>query len=68
LVSFSIGVHIVENEKDWIKAKSELQPDKLKSIFPENVLNTSNFIIEEFIQEKNMQSIIIMTIMEMLFC
>ena len=47
---FSIGVHIVENEKDWIKAKSELQPDKLKSIFPENVLNTSNFIIEEFIR------------------
>jgi hypothetical protein len=47
---FSIGVHIVENEKDWIKAKSELQADKLKSIFPENVLNTSNFIIEEFIR------------------
>jgi hypothetical protein len=47
---FSIGVHIVENEKDWIKAKNELQADKLKSIFPENVLNTSNFIIEEFIQ------------------
>lgn len=47
---FSIGVYIVENEKDWIKAKSELQPDKLKSIFPENVLNTSNFIIEEFIR------------------
>lgn len=47
---FSIGVHIVENEKDWIKAKSELQPHKLKSIFPENVLNTSTFIIEEFIR------------------
>ncbi len=47
---FSIGVHIVENERDWIKAKSELQPEKLKSIFPENVLNTSNFIIEEFIR------------------
>ena len=47
---FSIGVHIVENEKDWIKAKSELRPEKLKSIFPENVLNTSNFIIEEFIR------------------
>jgi hypothetical protein len=47
---FSIGVHIVENEKDWIKAKTELQADKLKSIFPENVLNTRNFIIEEFIR------------------
>lgn len=47
---FSIGVYIVENEKDWLKAKSALQPEKLKSIFPENVLNTSTFIIEEFIQ------------------
>jgi hypothetical protein len=47
---FSIGVYIVENEKDWLKAKLELQPEKLKSIFPENVLNTSTFIIEEFIQ------------------
>lgn len=46
---FSIGVYIVENENDWIKAKSELQPEKLTSIFPENVLNTNNFIIEEFI-------------------
>jgi 5-formaminoimidazole-4-carboxamide-1-beta-D-ribofuranosyl 5'-monophosphate synthetase len=32
-----------------IKAKKE-HNDKLKSIFPENVLNTSNFIIEEFIR------------------
>lgn len=47
---FSIGVYIVENEKDWLKAKNELQTEKLKSIFPENVLNTSTFIIEEFIQ------------------
>lgn len=47
---FSIGVHIVENEKDWVNAKNELQPEKLKSIFPESVLNTSNFIIEEFIR------------------
>ncbi|PQJ81373.1 ATP-grasp domain-containing protein [Polaribacter glomeratus] len=47
---FSIGVYIVENENDWIKAKSELQPEKLTSIFPKNVLNTNNFIIEEFIR------------------
>jgi biotin carboxylase len=46
---FSIGVHIVENEKDWIKTKSELQPEKLKSSFPKNVLNTNNFTFEEFI-------------------
>lgn len=47
---FSIGVHIVKNDEDWIKAKNELHPEKLKSIFPESVLNTANFIIEEFIQ------------------
>jgi len=47
---FSIGVYIVENENDWIKAKSELKPEKLTSIFPKNVLNTNNFIIEEFIR------------------
>lgn len=46
---FSIGVHIIKNEEDWLHAKGELQPEKLKSIFPESVLNTSNFIIEEFI-------------------
>lgn len=47
---FSIGVHIVKNEADWVKAKSELNAEKLKSIYPKNVLNTGNFIIEEFIQ------------------
>jgi len=46
---FSIGVHIVNNEEDCHNAKNELHPEKLKSIFPENVLNTSKFIIEEFI-------------------
>jgi hypothetical protein len=44
---FCIGVHIVE--KDWIKAKSEYNLINLK-VYSENVLNTSNFIIEEFIQ------------------
>lgn len=46
---FSIGVHIVRDEEDLRKAKSELSPEKLKSIYPENVLNTTHFIIEEFI-------------------
>lgn len=46
---FSIGVHVISNAEDWRNAKIELQPEKLKSIFPESVLNTSNFIIEEFI-------------------
>lgn len=46
---FSIGVHIVKNEEDWLIAKEELKPEKLDSIFPKNVLNTANFIIEAFI-------------------
>ena len=47
---FSIGVHIVRNKADWIKAKVELNAEKLKSIYPKNVLNTGSFILEEFIQ------------------
>lgn len=47
---FSIGVHIVKNEADWVAAKKELHPANLKSIFPASVLNTANFIIEEFIE------------------
>ena len=46
---FSIGVHIVKDENDWVIAKNELNPENLKSIFPKNVLNTTHFIIEEFI-------------------
>lgn len=46
----SIGVFIINNENDWIKAKKEITPNNLKSIFPKNVLDTSHFIIEDFIQ------------------
>ncbi len=46
---FSVGVHIVNDEEDWIKVKRELTPENLNSIFPETVLNTSQFIIEELI-------------------
>jgi len=47
---FSIGVHIIQDKNDWEQAKKELHPEKLKSIFPKNVLNTTYFIIEEFIE------------------
>ncbi|AWH73130.1 ATP-grasp domain-containing protein [Dokdonia sp. Dokd-P16] len=47
---FSIGVHIIQDQNDWEQAKNELHPEKLKSIFPKNVLDTTYFIIEEFIQ------------------
>ena len=46
---FSIGVHVVKDKSDWEVARKELSFDKLKSIYPSNVLNTSTFIIEEFI-------------------
>lgn len=47
---FSIGVFIIKEASDWELAKKELQPEKLKNIFPPSVLNTSTFIIEEFIE------------------
>lgn len=46
----SIGVYIVKDENDWIKAKEEIRSQNLKSIFPKNVLDTSYFILEDFIQ------------------
>ncbi len=46
----SIGVYIINDENDWIKAKEEITPHNLKSIFPKNVLDTSHFILEDFIQ------------------
>jgi len=47
---FSIGVHVVKNEADWELARKELNYENLKSIFPENVLDTSTFIMEEYIE------------------
>jgi len=46
----SVGVYIINDESDWIKAKEEIKPQNLKSIFPKNVLDTTHFIIEDFIQ------------------
>lgn len=46
----SLGVYIIKNETDWETAKKEITPGNLKSIFPKNVLDTSHFIIEDFIQ------------------
>lgn len=46
---FSVGVHIVHNISDWDKVKKELNHNSLKSIYPEEVLDTSTFIIEEYI-------------------
>jgi len=46
---FSLGVHIVNNATDWQQVKRELQQENLQGIFPESVLNSSTFLIEEFI-------------------
>jgi hypothetical protein len=46
----SVGVYIVKGENDWIKVKEKITPHNLKSIFPQNVLDTSHFIIEDYIQ------------------
>jgi len=46
----SIGVYVINDENDWIKAKEEITPCNLKSIFPKKVLDTSYFIIEDLIQ------------------
>lgn len=45
----SLGVYIVNDESDWIQVKEKIRPQNLKSIFPKNVLNTSHFIMEDFI-------------------
>jgi len=47
---FSIGVHVVRNKTDWELAQKELNYENLTSIFSGNVLDTSTFIIEEYIE------------------
>lgn len=47
---FSIGVHLVHNLSDWNVAKKELNYKNLQSMYPKDVLDTTTFIIEEFIK------------------
>jgi hypothetical protein len=47
---FSIGVHIVKDEADWKVAKETLTFKNLGSIYPKSVLDTTNFIIEDYIE------------------
>ncbi len=47
---FSIGVHIVHTKSDWIAAQKELNYENLKSIYPKDVMDSSTFIIEEYIE------------------
>ena len=47
---FSIGVHIIRNKSYWHTAQKELNYDNLKSIYPKEVMDSSTFIIEEYIE------------------
>lgn len=47
---FSIGVYVVKTETDWELARRELNYENLESIYPGNVLDTTTFIIEEYIE------------------
>ncbi|MCF6240767.1 MAG: ATP-grasp domain-containing protein [Bacteroidales bacterium] len=47
---FSLGVYIVHNNEDWKKVQEELKHTALHNIYPPEVLNTADFIIEEFIE------------------
>ncbi len=47
---FSLGVHIVHTLQQWEEAKKELNYESLKSIYPKEVVDTSVFIVEEYIE------------------
>ena len=47
---FSLGVYIIRSETDLIQAKEELRPENLSSIFPREVLDTTRFIVEQYIE------------------
>jgi hypothetical protein len=47
---FSLGVHVVKNRTDWHAAVKEITGEKEKGMFPAEVLSTSEFIIEAYIE------------------
>lgn len=47
---FSLNVHIVRNMTDWNAVKNDLKFKTKQSIYPKEVINTSTFIIEEYIE------------------
>jgi hypothetical protein len=46
---FSIGVHVLHREADWLVFKDQLDPQKLQRMFPTTVLDTRTFILEALI-------------------
>jgi ATP-grasp domain-containing protein len=49
---FSLGIFRVNNQKEWLTVKEELKTEvgNIKNIFPKEVMNLSEFIIEEIIE------------------
>ena len=47
---FSLGVYIIRNNEDWLQAQQELKVDNLENSFPKEVIDSSTFIIEEYIE------------------
>lgn len=49
---FSVGVHKVNNVDEWqaVKATIQAEVNERDEIFPEEVLNTTSFIIEEMVE------------------
>lgn len=49
---FSLGVYTVNHAAGWEQVKIQLQQDiqKIRSLYPSEVLNTTNFIIEQYIE------------------
>jgi len=48
---FSIGVKVINTDKEWPEAVSSIKQDmeKVKGLYPETVMNSCKFIIEEII-------------------
>ncbi len=46
---FSLGVHIIQNENEWKNFQKAFDYSSWENIYPPEVLNTADFIIEEYI-------------------
>lgn len=48
---FSMGVHKVEDEHDWLRVKEQIKDEmtQVQGLYPKEVMNASRFIIEECI-------------------
>ncbi|MBZ4684013.1 MAG: hypothetical protein PWP46_1649 [Fusobacteriaceae bacterium] len=49
---FSMGVYMISNHDDWLKAIKSIEKEikEVEGLYPKEVLNTSKFIIEEYIE------------------